>query len=122
MDPASMAICLTPDGVLTLSMMRGGQGVHHHGLVIQVKLPEEVHVFDGLDGEDFFVALPSVTPHVTAVGKPISAPESAANCHQNQKSSHIISPKILLKRAKHRPLKTPQTVREMSMAFDRLCQ
>ncbi len=62
-------------GVRAIHDQRRKQRVHLARFVVQMKLPEQLHVLDGGRGEDLFVLLPRRTLRVAAVGEPVRAPK-----------------------------------------------
>ena len=71
---------------------RRKQRVHYTRLVIELDLPQKLHVLDVVRGEDFLVLLPGGPLRVAAVGEPVRAPSQDASKYQladNQEPLHV---------------------------------
>ena len=72
------------------------QRVHLARFIIQLDLPQQLHVFDGAGGEEFFILLPGGTFGVTAICKPVCCKNICAakrDRHHDDESPHA-SPRV----------------------------
>src|SRR6185503_16742208 len=88
--------------IRTADNHRRKQRMHHSGLVVELELPEKLHVFDGRGREQFFVALPGRPPDVETIGQPIRAPgcDAEERSGDNHQLSHGIDYTPAMKRFK----------------------
>ena len=85
------------------------QIVHLPGLIVEFEFPEELGVFNRVDGKNFFVFLPGGSLGITTVGQPVCAPKHHATereSNHGESSSHANLAKIRIVPANPRAFET----------------